>query len=422
MNKNFSITVTNLSFMASSRPWFHHPWQFKESALFTIFLLVAGFGLQFIAQGAPLQAPRLPMNAMLLTLYALLLFGVGLSFRNRPFVQWLGSIPLGLSLIVAIALLSLIGGIVPQEGEMAVAWMAQWGFYHIFTSIPFVLAILLFLANLGIALSWRIIPFSVKNLQFILFHGGFWLTVAGSMAGSSDLTRLVVPLYEGRAGNLGYNREGNATEQLPFAITLHDFSLEEYPPQLLVYNPKTDTMLLERSKSVTQVRKGMEASWNNLHVKVLEYFPSALPTSNGEAVATTSNDGIPFANVAVTTPTGTYTTWLTTGSPTIKPDAAEINGILLIMAPGAPKAFRSGITLEDSNGNKRDAMLEVNKPVDMMGWKLYQMGYDEGAGRWSQLSLVEAIRDPWLPVVYTGFFMMMAANLLFFWNGIKSRN
>jgi hypothetical protein len=327
-----------------------------------------------------------------------------------------------LTLIVAIALLSLIGGVVPQEGEMAVAWMAQLGFYHVFTSIPFVLVILFFLANLGIALSWRLMPFSLKNLQFILFHGGFWLAVAGSMAGSSDLTRLIVPLHEGRAGNLGYNRAGNATEHLPFAITLHDFSLEEYPPQLLLYNPKTDTMQPERSKSVMQVRQGMEASWEQLHVKVVEYLPSALPTSNGEPIATTSNDGIPFANVAVTTPTGSYETWLTTGSPTIKPFAAEVNGLLLIMAPGAPKAFRSAITLEGSDGSKREATLEVNKPVDMMGWKLYQMGYDEGAGRWSQLSLVEAIGDPWLPVVYCGFFMMMAANLLFFWNGIKPRN
>jgi hypothetical protein len=47
------------------------------------------------------------------------------------------------------------------------------------------------------------------------------------------------------------------------------------------------------------------------------------------------------------------------------------------------------------------------------------MGYDEKAGRWSTMSLVEAVNDPWLPAVYCGFFMIMAGNLLYFWKGVK---
>jgi len=68
---------------------------------------------------------------------------------------------------------------------------------------------------------------------------------------------------------------------------------------------------------------------------------------------------------------------------------------------------------------KKIANLEVNKPVNFKGWKIYQMGYDEQSGKFSTLSLIEAIRDPWLPAVYLGFFMILAANALFFWNGIK---
>ncbi|MEI6638107.1 MAG: cytochrome c biogenesis protein, partial [Chlorobium sp.] len=63
----------------------------------------------------------------------------------------------------------------------------------------------------------------------------------------------------------------------------------------------------------------------------------------------------------------------------------------------------------------------VNHPINVMGWKLYQMGYDDEAGRWSKYSLIEVIRDPWLPAVYLGFFMIMAGNVLFFWNGIKQK-
>ena len=103
----------------------------------------------------------------------------------------------------------------------------------------------------------------------------------------------------------------------------------------------------------------------------------------------------------------------------MRPEAAKIGNFFLIMVPGTPKTFRSVVTIKDKSGHLIEESLEVNKPVSFNGWKLYQMGYDDKAGKWSQLSLIEVIRDPWLPAVYIGFFMIMAGNLLFFWNGIK---
>jgi hypothetical protein len=111
--------------------------------------------------------------------------------------------------------------------------------------------------------------------------------------------------------------------------------------------------------------------------------------------------------------------WMNTGSPHMKPEFIPIDRFYLIMVPGSPKAFRSNVVLSGNGGDKSTALLEVNKPVSFYGWRLYQMGYDEKAGRWSSLSLIEAVRDPWLPVVYLGFFMIMAGNVMFFWNGIK---
>ena len=89
------------------------------------------------------------------------------------------------------------------------------------------------------------------------------------------------------------------------------------------------------------------------------------------------------------------------------------------MTAGSPKAFLSEVTVHDGKGTQTKATLEVNHPITFMGWKIYQMGYDNQAGRWSQYSLIEVIHDPWLPAVYLGFFMIMAGNILFFWNGIK---
>ena len=41
-----------------------------------------------------------------------------------------------------------------------------------------------------------------------------------------------------------------------------------------------------------------------------------------------------------------------------------------------------------------------------MGWKLYQVSYDVRKGKWSEYTIIEAVKDPWLPLVYIGFYML----------------
>ncbi|WP_232319722.1 cytochrome c biogenesis protein ResB [Prosthecochloris sp. HL-130-GSB] len=92
---------------------------------------------------------------------------------------------------------------------------------------------------------------------------------------------------------------------------------------------------------------------------------------------------------------------------------------MLVLMPGTARSYRSEVRVLTGKTGSEDTVLEVNRPHQVNGWKLYQMGYDEAAGKWSKLSLVEGVRDPWLPAVYTGFFMILAGNLLFFWKGMK---
>ncbi|MEI6847999.1 MAG: cytochrome c biogenesis protein ResB [Chlorobiaceae bacterium] len=407
--------------VVAPRRWFHAPWEFKESMLFTAIFVIAGFGIEYAVGGEGIPQPHLPYNAIFLGVFGVLILSVGLAFRNNSVVKWLGGIPLGLFLICAIATLSLIGGIVPQEDAIPGSLSALLRINHIFSSWPFALTILLFLVNLGIGLSWRLLPFNRQNFQFILFHAGFWIALSCGIFGSPDLQRLVVPIEVGKANNLGYTMDSELPKPLPFSIFLQNFSLEEYPPQLLLYDPHSDKLLVEHSQTIIQVRKGVKASWKGVEVLVLDYMPHALPGKNGAPQPADRITGIPFAKVRIiSTNAIPREAWISTGSPILKPYAADLGGLFLIMMQGSPKSFRSAISVQDENGDQKKANLEVNHPVDFKGWKLYQMGYDEKAGRWSQLSLVEVIHDPWLPAVYLGLFMIMAGNTLFFWNGIKS--
>jgi hypothetical protein len=404
------------------RRWFETPWEFRESALFTGVALCLGFVIEYVTSGSGIALPRLPINAIALSIFAALVLSIGLGFRSTPTVKWFGGIPLGLCLIVGIAVLSLVGGILPQEAVISGSLPARLGIHKIFSGWPFALVVLLFLTNLGLSLSWRLIPFKVQNLQFILFHAGFWIALSCGIFGSSDLQRLVVPIEEGKASNLGYTMESDTPQPLPFSVFLHDFSIEEYPPQLLLYDPHSDKLLMDKSKAVLEVRKGTTGSWNGIEVLVLDFIPYGLPGKNGIPYAADRTAGIPFAKIRISSANAApRDEWITTGSPMVDTRDAQVDSLYLGIRPGTPKSFRSAVTVQDTEGNAVIANLEVNKPVTFKEWKLYQMGYDEKAGRWSKLSLIEVIRDPWLPAVYLGFFMIMAGNILFFWNGIKRK-
>ncbi|MBO7601994.1 MAG: cytochrome c biogenesis protein ResB [Bacteroidaceae bacterium] len=83
---------------------------------------------------------------------------------------------------------------------------------------------------------------------------------------------------------------------------------------------------------------------------------------------------------------------------------------------GSPKRFASDIIIHTKNGDSQQATVDVNKPVEVKGWKIYQYGYDTAMGAESELSILELVRDPWLPYVYTGIYLMLfgALTMLFF--------
>ena len=90
---------------------------------------------------------------------------------------------------------------------------------------------------------------------------------------------------------------------------------------------------------------------------------------------------------------------------------------------GSPKRFASEIQILTKSGKNIQTTVEVNKPVEVDGWKIYQYGYDTQMGAMSQTSILELVSDPWLPLVYTGIYMMLAGTVcLFILGGMKSRD
>jgi len=88
---------------------------------------------------------------------------------------------------------------------------------------------------------------------------------------------------------------------------------------------------------------------------------------------------------------------------------------------GSPKRFASEIQVVTKTFKYIETTVDVNKPYEVDGWKIYQYGYDTQMGAQSQISIFELVSDPWLPWVYAGIYMMLAGAVCMFAIGGRKR-
>ena len=93
----------------------------------------------------------------------------------------------------------------------------------------------------------------------------------------------------------------------------------------------------------------------------------------------------------------------------------------VMMVQRTPKRFASDIQILTKSGKNISATVDVNKPVSIDGWKIYQYGYDTQMGAMSTTSILELVSDPWLPFVYTGIMMMIAGAISMFLFGVRRK-
>ena len=104
------------------------------------------------------------------------------------------------------------------------------------------------------------------------------------------------------------------------------------------------------------------------------------------------------------------------------PLAIELKQFIMeTYSDGSPKRYASEILIQTKSGQSIEATVDVNKPVEVEGWKIYQYGYDTKMGALSQTSILELVSDPWLPLVYAGIYMMLAGAVFMFILGGRKR-
>jgi len=170
---------------------------------------------------------------------------------------------------------------------------------------------------------------------------------------------------------------------------------------------------------------GKSTQLNGNTVEVLAYIPQAAVVRDSAftSVVPMLMDGAATAlKVRVTNPSlkAPVEGWVSNGSYLFPYQVLYIDETSSVAMPVQEvKKYTSQVTVFTEAGHRKKANIEVNKPLSIEDWIIYQYSYDEKMGKYSKTSVFELVRDPWLPVVYTGIFMLLAGALFLFIAGPK---
>jgi len=405
--------------MSIKKPIWQQPWGYAESFTISFGILCVGFVLEFVLPKTQ-STLAFPINLILGASLFILLVLSHFLLRKTKIHAFLSGIPLTIALVAALSVLVILMGILPQVPSSQNGLIQQLGLNQMTGSYPFLMINLLLLIVLGFVSLRKTFPFKLKNWGFVCSHWGLWIVIFAAGLGSGDLLRLKMDVYENKVELRSYD-DNKKYYEMPLAIKLKDFLIDEFNPKLAVVENETGSLYEAQKPSMIMIEKDLHCNLQSWKIHVEEFYMTS--GRAGDRYYQLADFGAaPAAKVQVISPqTDTLQGWISCGSFNRPHESLKLNDkFSLVMTVPEPKRFSSEVTFFTPDGNKQDAILEVNKPVTVNGWKVYQLSYDDKMGRYSDKSILEVVRDPWQPYVYLGIFMMMIGAIYMFWKGRES--
>lgn len=423
------------------------PYTLKEGTAIVAGLLVTG-GLLQVTLG-PLEWGLFawPANFITLILFVFLLIVAFLLRKRSYFCLFMSTMQAAIPAIAAAAILTLIMGVTKQvaEGKRP---MDPLGLTKMLSFWPFILVYVWMTAILGEVTINQIARFSWRRFPTLVSHVGLFLILTCGTLGSADMLRVKMYCETGQPEWRGLDAFNNV-HQLPVAIQLERFTIDEYPPKLMLID-KTGRPLPQDKPENLLVDNGMKSGQLlDCKIDILKRIDNAVPVmlskmigkmpegmmgnirmdSLGQArnkdgyIASDASGSACALLVRVTRGVNAngssdsnlikgqkqvVTGWITSGSYLFPYQALRLkDGRMLAMPNREPRRFASLVNIYTQSGQNIQTEIEVNKPFTIEGWKIYQLSYNEQMGKWSNLSVFELVTDPWLPVVYIGIFMLL---------------
>lgn len=401
------------------------PWGFPESIAICCGIVAVGFLLQLTIGFFDFYLLAYPVNLIL----GGVLVGVcaGSAFvHGGNLLRWFTGVPMAISLIASLLILSMIMGLTPQSANPTdeINIFIRLGFNSMTSSWAFVLIYLTLLLSLGSLIARRFRRFSPKHYAFYLNHIGLWLVLFSAGLGYADMERYIMYVHEGEVEWRVWDDDGNVKE-LPIAILLNDFDMEEYPPQLTVIDRQSGIPQPENKPDYfrleTKNPTGRLDQWN---ITLEQYIHQAVRNSDSTYHEIPMPGSAPAALItAVNESDGrTISGWVSSGNRAQLYMALPLDeNRSVVMTMPEPKRFTSDIEAYRPGKTAKKGILEVNNPMRIGSWTIYQYGYDNQAGRLSSYSAFELVYDPWAIPVYIGFGLIAIGVAVMLWSGRQLR-
>ena len=404
----------------NKRKTWTQPWSYREGTIIIIAILLSGFALQAASSGIVLRLAGFPWNLLSGMVFLAILAVLFVLWQKHPVMKWLGGVKAALPAILGFTFLVLLMGFVKQDVQPQSALSRFFGLTNIVHTWPFILINLYLMMLLGVVTLKRLTPFNLKNAGFFLNHFGLFLVLISTALGSSDIQRLTMNCYEKQSEWRAVDTSGKTVE-LPVAIKLLNFNIDEFRPKITIIDNNTGQIVLNKGKNQFELLDRNSLDLFGYHVDVEQFLETSGKV--GDAYFPVNEPGsVPSAKVKVTKDGTEISGWICSGSYVNQPEALKLDEIhSLVMLPAEPRKFSSELNIQTKSGKQVTTTIEVNQPFHIDGWSIYQLSYNTEMGRWSNLSVLELVRDPWLPVVYFGIFLMMGGAAFLFITG-KPKN
>jgi hypothetical protein len=392
-------------------------WSYKEGFIISLGLLFSGFVIEYFAGNTKISLIW-PFNLYCGIISILLLVFINFYYGRYPIIRWLSGKYASVSIISTFSLLVLLIGFIPQNSNYADSFVQRLGFNRLTASWPFFIILMYFLFVLGLVILRKLTPLRRKNTGFLLNHTGLWIIVFAAGLGHGDLKRLIMETMIDEKVWYAFDRN-NKVYEMPLAIELLKFDIEEYNPRIAFIDKLTGEIEGTNSKNIATVEKGEHIIFPGYSITVHEFYKDSYWFGNSfKPLKYTGAAPSALVSVIKTHTTDTIEGWITCGSYKQRARSLQLDErYVLVMLPPEPRKFSSEVQIFTKGGLANRAVIEVNKPYKIMGWNLYLMSYNDKMGKWSDTSIIELVKDPWLPVVYAGIFMLIAGAAFMFWQG-----
>ena len=388
-------------------------WGYKRAFVRCALLFVAGTALQVAFGDLNNEFLRYPWGLIIAVNYLYLL--VLIHFQKSRWT-WLGQLAdhyACTSSLGAMIAMTILFGLTRQDPSTEGLW-ATLGFTRMTSSWAFNILLLYFTTTTGLAVMEDLAHIRQRRVAAVLSHLAVFVVLVAGIFGSGDKLRVTVTTQRGQATHWGVSRSGEQVE-LPFVLTLDEFRMEEYAPKLYVL----DAMHQTSSREFLSVEeKGAQATIDGWMLTATQSLDMAgrMPDSD-EYRAMEHIGAAPAVYVhARNVRTGAQREgWVSCGSFVFEPSYLFLDDRMAVAMPRREaKHYLSRMNVTTEDGEQHNFEIEVNHPARVGAWRIYQMGYDTERGRWSEVSVVECVRDGWYSAIHIALWTMLAAGVVMF--------